>query len=140
MVAVLVVLGGLAFITLGPQPMSSDGWGTTLLGVVTGRPGVDWASDHVLEFGANIALFVPVGVVLVLVFGRRRWWLAIIVAALGTAGIELAQQVLASRISSPLDVVANTSGAAIGVAVAGIVGTLVARRRPSRVDRLIGRG
>ncbi len=62
--------------------------------------------------------FVPVGVLLVLLLGRRRWWAAIAFAVLGSAWIEAAQTVwMPAGYADPADVVWAAAGAVAGVAI-----------------------
>lgn len=71
----------------------------------------------VVEFTANIALFVPFGVLLGLLAPR---WPAVLVIASGfalSAGIEFTQTMLPTRYSTVSDVIANSLGTAIGFAV-----------------------
>ncbi|WP_181905682.1 VanZ family protein [Microbacterium bovistercoris] len=80
-----------------------------------------------VEFGANILLFVPLGILLALLLPARRW-LAVPSAALVSAVIETVQGVFISgRTASILDVVANVIGASIGLAIVAIA--YRARRR-----------
>lgn len=77
-----------------------------------------WGPDvpyAVVEAVANVALFVPFGV-LVGVLLRRPWW-AVALGAATSTGIELAQLLLLpSRVPTVQDVVMNTLGTAVGVA------------------------
>lgn len=95
---------------------------------VTARLNVDR-----IEFLANIGLFVPVGVFMLLLFGARLWWLAVAAGIALTSAIEVTQRSIPGRVSDPRDVVANSAGAVIGVVLA-LVLTLPAtlRRRRSR--------
>ncbi|GAB3604673.1 hypothetical protein GCM10027413_00820 [Conyzicola nivalis] len=68
-----------------------------------------------LEFTANIAMFVPFGVLVPLAFGRPPWWIILALGFATTLTIELVQQSLPSRYSTVSDVVANTLGTAIGL-------------------------
>ena len=62
--------------------------------------------------------FVPVGILLVLLLGRRRWWAAIAFAVLGSAWIEAAQTVwMPVGYAEVLDIVWAGSGAVAGVAI-----------------------
>jgi uncharacterized membrane protein len=78
-----------------------------------------------VEFAANVALFAPLGALLVCAV--RRTWPALAVALAVSAGAELAQTLLPGRLASPRDVVANVLGAAIG---AGAVLLVRRIRRP----------
>lgn len=84
------------------------------------------------EFLANIALFVPVGVFLLLLFGSGGWWLAIAAAVAMTLGIESLQTQIPGRVPDDRDILANGTGAVIGVALALVLtlpATLRRRRR-----------
>ena len=77
--------------------------------------------------------FVPVGILLVLLMGRRRWWAAIAFAALGAAWIEAAQSIwMPVGYADGFDVIWATSGAVLGVIVAVAITT--PSRRPLRSD------
>jgi glycopeptide antibiotics resistance protein len=94
----------------------------------------DWpiAPDWVLpeHYGVllNVLLFVPLGALFVLL-ARRPWWVATAVAAAGSLVIEAVQWLWLDRQGTWSDVAANTLGAAIGAAGAGLVLSLLARRR-----------
>lgn len=91
-----------------------------------------WLSVSRLEFLANVAMFVPVGLFFLLMFGTRLWWLAIGAGFLLTSAIELTQRSIPGRVSDPRDIVANTAGAAIGV-VLGLVLTFPSSMHRRRV-------
>jgi glycopeptide antibiotics resistance protein len=124
--AYLAVLG---WLTLTPQASTID---SNLLWRLAERlqrlPGLDWVTFLHLEFAANVALFVPFGVLGVLLLGRSRWWLAIILGLVATVAIELAQQGIAGRVSDPRDLVANGLGTIVGVLLALIMTVGDARR------------
>jgi VanZ family protein len=85
-----------------------------------------------LEFLANIALFVPVGVFLLLLVGAERWWLAMFGPFLLTSFIETMQRGIPGRVPDERDLLANTLGGIAGVVVAMVLtlpGTLRRRRR-----------
>ena len=84
---------------------------------------------HAAEFAANIALFVPLGLLTALLLPRRRWWVAFVVLVALSVGIEAVQAFgLPYRQASPRDVLGNSLGAAIGVGL-----SLVLRREPAVV-------
>ena len=90
--------------------------------------------DTELEFLANIALFVPVGMFLLLLFGTRLWWVALTASFAMTTFIEIAQRSIPGRVPDERDLMANGLGAVIGVLVA-LVLTLPATLRRRRQRR-----
>ena len=89
-----------------------------------------WEGYDLIEFTANIALFVPLGVLL-LVWWRRGGWLHATVVAFATSlTIEVLQQLLRpERYASASDVVANTLGGAVGGLLV-VAGRRLSRRQP----------
>ena len=112
-VGYLVVVG---LLTLGPQPVGPAGTHVLLrlIRFFGNHDLTSWITYSRLEFLANIAMFVPVGVLFLLVVGRRRWWLAVLIGVALTVSIELAQLGIPGRVSDIRDVVANSLGATIG--------------------------
>jgi VanZ family protein len=109
-------------------------------GRVTGIVG--WAADLVamwgvprepaaivFEFLANVALFVPFGLLVAAAAPRWSPWAIIVLGLLASVAIELVQLGIPSRVSTVSDVIANTAGAALGCVV-------VMWRRMSRADVL----
>lgn len=78
-------------------------------------------SYTVFEFLANIALFVPLGLLLVAAWPRSNAWIVLLLGYATSATIELVQTLLPSRIPTLADVIANTIGTAIGCSLARIV-------------------
>ncbi|KQT02238.1 hypothetical protein ASG23_02525 [Cellulomonas sp. Leaf395] len=113
-----VYLVGLARVTLWPELSDNDGFDLvrTILG---------WLDDHgialtysVTEFVANIALFVPFGVLVSLLQPRRPPWAVVALGLATSLAIEVAQLLfLPLRVADVRDLVANTLGTAVGVAV-----------------------
>jgi hypothetical protein len=82
-----------------------------------------------IEEAANVALFVPLGMLGVLALGRRRWWLVAIAGTTLSASVELTQGAfLPGRVASLGDVAENGLGALVGAALA----VLLARRTRRR--------
>ena len=139
-VVTFVYLGVVAFITLGPQPLDegTDSLVWRLLGLFSRFSPTQWITYSALEFSANVAMFVPVGLFFLLLLGRRRWWLAVLLGIGLTCLIEFTQMFLPSRVSDPRDILANSVGAFVGVVIALIVTTPAAIRR-ARERRLQAR-
>jgi len=129
-------LGFVAWVTL--TPASSAPTGSELIARVLARlQGYDelaWLTYDRAELLANVALFVPVGLFLLLLVGSRLWWVAGIAAFLMTSAIETVQRSIPGRVPDERDILANTAGALIGI-LAGLVLTYPAARRRAAVRR-----
>ncbi len=108
------------WITLGPQPLDGDGQAllARVVDAVADVPLLAWLDVPMVEFAANIAMFAPVGLLFVLLLGRRRWWLAVLAGLALTCAIEFTQQFLPTRVPDPRDLLANGLGAALGAGAA----------------------
>ena len=77
------------------------------------------------EVLGNVLVFMPFGVYLGLLAPARAWWrtwsLAIGTVALASVGLEVAQYVLAVGSSDVSDVLANTAGGLVGLALVAVV-------------------
>ena len=131
---------GLAALTLTPSKVEDSM--PNLLDVIlttTHRLGWEWLDFTRLEIIANVLVFVPVGILAFLLLPRRVWFLALLVGPLLSAMIETAQRVaLPHRAATVNDVVANSTGAILGVTVALVFTLLLAprssQRPPSRLE------
>jgi glycopeptide antibiotics resistance protein len=119
-----------AVVTLGPQPVDehSDSWIWRLLSAAQAHQLTSWITYDRLEFLSNVAMFIPIGLFFLLLLGRRRWWLAILLGVALTIGIETAQLYIPGRVSDIRDVISNSVGAMTGV-VAGLLLTAPKARR-----------
>jgi glycopeptide antibiotics resistance protein len=137
-VVTLAYLGVVGFITLGPQPLDDGSTSLVwrLLGFFARFDATSWITYSALEFWSNVAMFLPVGLFFLLLLGRRRWWLAVVLGIVLTCGIEFAQQFIPSRVSDPRDILANSVGAFAGVVIALIV-TWPAAIRRARERRIL---
>lgn len=107
-----------------------------------------WLGFGTVEFLANVVMFLPLGFLTVLGWPRRPWWVQVTGWLLFSAAAELTQASLdAHRVGDWRDVIANGSGAALGVlaarwwlrrAVRG-AGTRADRLSPTAPDRRSGR-
>lgn len=125
-----VYVAALALVVFWPTPVDR-GIDPALIRMLTrlhehGWP--NWIDYDFVQNLANVLMFVPFGFLVVLLVGRRRWWLGIVLGFIGSCAIELAQHFfLPARFATIADVVANTAGAAIG-ALLGVV-IIVSRPR-----------
>ena len=135
-IATAAYLALVGWLTLGPQPLDAGGRGLLqrVIRFLSGDNTLDWITYALVEFTANIVLFVPVGVLFVLLLGWRRWWLAGLLGVALTASIEFAQLFLRDRVADPRDVVSNSIGAIIGVTLVLVV-TAWRSYRAHRADR-----
>jgi glycopeptide antibiotics resistance protein len=129
-------LGVVAGLTLTPMPAhgrNSIIW--RFVDIFERFPQTRWLDFATVEFLGNVAMFLPLGLFLVLLLGRGRWWLAILFGVGLTLTIELVQQFLPSRVSDPRDLAANSIGVTLGVLAALVVTAAKARRlRAQRVN------
>ncbi|OUE25284.1 VanZ family protein [Clavibacter michiganensis] len=115
--ATALYLGLVAWITLSPEPYDRrlDGLLFRALRVLQRHEGTSWITYSFVEGAANVAMFLPVGMFLVLLLGRSRWWLAIALGVGLSALIETAQVFLPTRVSDVRDLLHNGLGALLGV-------------------------
>jgi VanZ family protein len=83
--------------------------------VTPAAPAAD-ASD--VDFVANILMFAPIGLLLVVLLGARRWAVALATAVAFTVLIECVQVGIPSRVADVNDVLLNAGGALLGVVAA----------------------
>ncbi|WP_405375393.1 MULTISPECIES: VanZ family protein [unclassified Microbacterium] len=137
---VLAVLTGLyawavAWMTLRARPYGSDISSALdkLLAWFAERPATDWITFERVEFGANVAMFVPLGVIAVLWFGVRGWWTAPIIGAVTSGIIETLQAVmLDSRVADLRDIISNTLGSIVGMCLMLLLAFLLSPPSPRR--------
>jgi glycopeptide antibiotics resistance protein len=142
-------LGFVGWVTLTPLSVAPTGSDLAyrVLARIQRHPDLAWVTYDRLEFWSNVALFVPVGLFLLLLFGTRLWLLAVPTSLALTSAIETAQRSIPGRVPDPSDLLANMTGAMIGIGAGLLVtwpaagrgrvatGEMVvrtARRQPSR--------
>ncbi len=131
-VALLVVyLAAVARVTLWPEFATDDAFGAV-------DRAARWLSARGLpvtlaglEAVSNVVMFVPFGVLpLLLIRDRGRWWPVVPVAAVASGLIETTQLLLLpTRVATVQDVVLNTLGAVLGLAATVVVDRRRQRRR-----------
>lgn len=102
-------------IALWPVPVDSSARPTldTVLGWLHAHGVPEFIGYNFVEFTANIAFFVPLG--LLLSIWLRRFWLSCVLGALASCLIEASQYLfLPNRFATVSDIVANSLGAFIG--------------------------
>jgi len=132
-----VYLGGLAWMTLTPVPFETKR-ATIVEIAVAGLhryPITNWVTTGGFELAIKVAIFVPFGLLLVLLAGRRRWLLVSFVGVLTSCWIELAQSIwIPSRAAEARDVLANSAGALLGALLAVALISLADRRSKPQVS------
>jgi glycopeptide antibiotics resistance protein len=119
--------------TLRPVPYDPETAGVIrrILETLAAWPPTAWVTFDVVEFSANVVMFVPLGL-LVRAWGGRPWH-GILGGLVLSAAIETTQLLfLPTRVADVRDVVANTAGAALGV----LLGALIARAVRSHSERI----
>ena len=135
----LAYLGALAWLVLTPAAVAGQATGVvTLFARALHSLGIPFAVGYpVLEFTANIVLFLPFGAAAVFTVPLRAPAAASTLIVIGTGclastAIELTQLAVPGRVTTISDVIANTLGTAIGLALAWWVRGLIRRRRARR--------
>jgi glycopeptide antibiotics resistance protein len=86
-----------------------------------------------IEATANVMLFVPLGILVVLLLARSKWWYSLIFGCVLSLLIEGTQFVaLPDRTASFVDVACNTGGVLIGALIVVGVRSLRSTLRNSR--------
>jgi len=129
-VATLAYLAFVGWLTLTPaaDAPTRSALALRVLARLQEYPHLGWLTFDRAEYLANVAMFLPLGLFLLLLFGSRLWWLALAVAIALTSSIETVQRVIPGRVSDERDIAANTLGAAVGIVV-GLVLTFPATVR-----------
>ena len=97
-----------------------------------------WFGYNKLEFSANIAMFIPIGLFLGLAIAHRLWWVAILAVPAFSSAIELTQYLLLpSRYATLMDVLANSIGGWIGVLAAFALRAVVHARDRRVIERAL---
>ncbi len=126
-----LVAYGVAVALIGFWPVPVDSGAGPLLRAVTAVFPV--ATYERIEFGANVVMFVPLGLLLTMLLPQARW-LVLPIAFVATVTLESGQAIaLSARTPSVLDIIANTAGACLGMLVAAFI-ELLARSRTAPPD------
>ncbi len=124
-------LAGLAMLTLTPSRVE-ERMPNLLDRALGALRDLGWSriGFNELEVLANILVFAPIGILAFLFIPRRLWLLSFLTGPAISAGIEGMQHLtLPHRAATVADVVANSTGATIGVLLAVTFTLLFAPRR-----------
>lgn len=125
-------------VTMWPQPqqLEFDGIAARVLRALHNLGVPEVFGYNALEFTANIAMFVPLGFLLGLALARRAWWVAVFLLPGFSAAIEFTQGIaLDERVSTVLDVLANTTGGYLGLLFAMILRAMIHARDRTMIER-----
>ena len=107
----------LALIAFWPSPVDQPVQGQLASALyLLHRHGLpSWVNYTFVEAAANVAIFVPLGIVGSLAFPTKLWWQIAALGMLISGCIELGQHLfLHHRFATLSDIVANTAGTALG--------------------------
>lgn len=110
--ALVAYVAFLAATTLGASPGEFFEAGATTLGRIDG---LGWITNRDVERVANVLLFIPAGLLLCYALPRTSRWLVWLICVAVSLGVEAVQLPLSGRDATPIDVLTNSTGAAIGV-------------------------
>lgn len=134
----LVLIGmliALALIAFWPSPVDQPVQGqlAAILKFLHSHGLPRWINYKFIEASANVALFIPIGIVSKLAFTKNPWWQVGLFGLLISCSMELGQLLfLHNRFASLVDLVTNLSGALIGALLAALaLKKLEARRLPA---------
>lgn len=118
LVASLLYVAVVLVVTLGPQPLDSGRSAglATAIELLSAATHLDVGYSDV-EFLANVAMFVPFGVLVALWLARRHCLIALASGFVMSAGVEIAQIFIPGRVADTRDLVANTIGTMLGIAL-----------------------
>jgi len=122
-VPAVLYLAVVLFVVFWPVPVDRpvEGSLARLLVWLHGHGVPGWFDYGLVEWLANVAMFVPWGAFGAIMLAPRRWWLVVLSALLASTAIETAQLVLLSaRFASLTDIAANTLGAILGVLLCAV--------------------
>ncbi|MFZ7088114.1 VanZ family protein [Curtobacterium sp. RRHDQ10] len=132
----LLLTAGYAWVvwrmTLTPQVFTSSGqhFVGTVLRFAQGHAATDWLTYDRAEFLANVAMFVPIGMIGAMWLPRRAWLVAAVLAVALSVGIEFVQlTALPTRVADPRDVLSNGLGGLLGATLVGAVRSAMPERR-----------
>ncbi|WP_160147633.1 VanZ family protein [Arthrobacter sp. TS-15] len=124
-------LAGLALVGFWPTPVDRPILGTLSAALKylhgLGVPG--WVNYHLVEYSANVAMFIPLGILAAIALPTKSWWSLAVMGMMASLFVELGQLMFTpTRFTSLGDIVTNTCGAAIGITSARVVARISATK------------
>ena len=122
--ALVAYIAVVLLIVTWPTPVDADSRGfiKQVLQALHNRDIFPFITYNHIEYTANIAMFIPLAVLLSLWLGRQRWWLAMVACFALSSAIETFQGLfLPSRYATFDDVIANTTGGVIGALLGAFI-------------------
>lgn len=120
----VVYLISLAFVGFWPTPVDQPAHGALAAGLeYLHRHGVPlWVDYNFLEASGNVAMFVPLGLLVGFSLPNKTWWELSCLGFLTSTCMELGQLLfLSARVASLVDITTNTFGAILGVIAARVI-------------------
>lgn len=133
-----VYAGFVLLVTMWPNPeqLEFGGIASRVLRALHNLGVPEWFGYDKLEFTANIAMFAPLGFLLGIALPRAGWWVAIFLIPAFSAAIEYTQGIaLDERVSTVMDVLANSIGGYIGLLIAMVLRALIHARDRTMIER-----
>lgn len=129
-----------ALLTLAPRSIVAPARGAFMRAMdAMTSPLLVWIPYGDAEQILNTVMFVPFGATIALLLHRRAWPFAILTGALLSGAVEYLQESIPGRVTDPADVLWNSLGGVIGVALVTmtrILGAAVTRsRHPANTAR-----
>ena len=112
--AALVVV---AFVIPRPIDRGFTPWLRGVVAQVQRHVAPSWFDYEFVELAAHVVLFVPIGILMVVAFGRRLTWLAVLAGLGMSALVEFGSSRAAGEPLSWLDLLLNAVGAVVGAAI-----------------------
>jgi VanZ family protein len=136
----LLTIAAVLLITLSPTPVDRpvrDLIDRVLIKLhENGLPG--FINYGVVEFLANVGIFIPIGFFAAIAVSRRLWWIVIFAGPLLSVGIEQAQAFfLPERFATLSDILANSIGSIVGAVIGLFLRLLIAYRDELVIDRAL---
>ncbi|MGF4043255.1 VanZ family protein [Paenarthrobacter nitroguajacolicus] len=123
-IALVAYVIGLAIVAYWPTPVDKPIQGTLarVLKYLHAQGVPEWFDYQFIEASANVAMFVPLGILATLAMPSKAYWQLVGMGLLASICMELGQLLfITARIYSAVDLVTNTLGCVIGVSVIWLV-------------------